>query len=104
MRLAHILLLPVRAGFPSPADDFADKPLDLHELLIAHPAATYFARIQGDSMKHAGIREGDIIVIDRAAEAEHKSIVLAAINGGFTLKRLCYLKDATYLIAANPSY
>jgi SOS-response transcriptional repressor LexA len=67
----------VVAGFPSPADDYLDRDLDLHELLIQHPAATYYVRLSGDSMKGAGLYDGDILVVDRSLEPKHNDIVIA---------------------------
>lgn len=78
----------VSAGFPSPADDYVDKTLDLNELLVQKPAATFFARAQGDSMIDAGIHPNDILVIDRSIEAVPDKIVICAINGEMTVKRL----------------
>lgn len=78
----------VRAGFPSPAQDYIDKSLDLNRDLIDHPAATFYARVVGLSMIKAGIDEGDIIVIDRSLEAQHGDIVVAFVNGDFTMKYL----------------
>lgn len=76
----------VRAGFPSPAQDYLDKSLDLNRDLIPHPAATFYARVVGLSMIDAGIDEGDILVIDRSLEPKDKDIVVAFINGEFTIK------------------
>ena len=78
----------VRAGFPSPADDHLERDLDLHELLISHPAATYYVRLSGDSMKDAGLYDGDILVVDRSLEPAHGNIVVAVVDGEFTVKRL----------------
>lgn len=78
----------VRAGFPSPAQDYLDKSLDLNRELIDHPAATFYARVVGLSMIRAGIDEGDILVIDRSLEAQHNDIVVAFVNGEFTMKYL----------------
>jgi DNA polymerase V len=80
----------VRAGFPSPADDYLEQALDLNELIIQHPAATYFARAQGDSMTSEGIHNGDLLVVDRALEAGQGDIVIAALNGELTCKILDY--------------
>ncbi|MGZ4992695.1 MAG: LexA family protein [Methylobacter sp.] len=94
----------VAAGFPSPADDYVDKTLDLNELLVQKPAATFFARAQGDSMRGAGIHPNDILVIDRSIEAVPGKIVVCALNGELTVKRL--VKDGEYwkLHAENPAY
>jgi len=78
----------VPCGFPSPADDYLESPIDLNEHLIRRPAATFFVRAKGESMVGAGIFDGDLIVIDRSIDAQHGHIVLASINGEFTLKRL----------------
>lgn len=80
------LLVP--AGFPSPAQDYVEKTLDLNEQLIAHPAATYFVRVQGDSMIGAGIEDGDLLIVDRAIEPKHGDIVIAGFHGELTCKRL----------------
>ncbi len=76
----------IRAGFPSPAQDYIDRSLDLNRDLISHPAATFYARVVGVSMIDAGIDEGDILVIDRALTPRHGDIVVAFINGEFTVK------------------
>src|SRR5271170_7219676 len=78
---------PVKAGFPSPADDFMEERLDLNEHLIQHPAATFFVRVDGDSMQGAGIHKGDILIVDRALEPMSGRIVVAVIDGAFTVKR-----------------
>ena len=78
----------VPAGFPSPATDYCERKLDLNELCIQKPAATYFVRAQGDSMIDAGIFPGDVLVIDRSIEASHGDIVIASINGELTVKLL----------------
>ena len=99
-----LFLTRVPAGFPSPGDDFLDKTLDLHELLITHPAATFFVRVQGDSMRDAGIFSGDILVVDRALDAAHKKVVVAVVNGEFTVKRLLLRGKQILLAAENPAY
>src|SRR6056297_113547 len=78
----------VPAGFPSPASDYAEKTLDLNELCITKPAATYFVRAQGDSMIEAGIFHDDVLVVDRSLTARHGDIVIAELNGEMTVKRL----------------
>src|SRR5215467_3272369 len=78
----------IPAGFPSPADDHLQKALDLHEHLIKHPAATFFAHVDGDSMRDANLCDGDLLIIDRAETPRHRSIVVAIVNGEFTVKRL----------------
>lgn len=78
----------VSAGFPSPADDFIEAPLDLNEHLIKHPSATFYARAQGDSMTGLGIFSGDLLVVDRAVQPQHGDVVIAAIDGELTCKIL----------------
>ncbi|MCP4261235.1 MAG: translesion error-prone DNA polymerase V autoproteolytic subunit [Ketobacter sp.] len=92
----------VPAGFPSPADDYLDRNLDLTELLIQHPAATFFCRVTGDSMKDAGIFDGDILIVDRAIQAVQGDVVVAAIAGELTCKFL----DIRHrrLLPANKTY
>jgi DNA polymerase V len=94
----------VQAGFPSPAEDYLENPLDFNELLIAHPAATFAVRVTGDSMQDVGIFPGDIAVVDRAITALDGSIVLGVLNGEFTLKRYRQKGRAVWLEAANPAY
>ena len=79
---------PIRAGFPSPADDYIAERLDLNEHLINHAEATYFLRVVGSSMVEAGINEGDLLVVDRSLTPRHRSIVVAVVDGDFTVKRL----------------
>lgn len=92
------------AGFPSPADDFIERQLDLHELLVVHPEATFFVRVQGDSMIGAGMHSGDILVVDRSLSAAHGKIVVALLNGAFTVKRLIIRGKKITLAAENPRY
>jgi len=99
-----LFLWRVPCGFPSPADDYVEAPLDLSELVIAHPAATFYVRVSGDSMKNAAICDGDIIVVDRAQDPGNNSVVIAYLNGEFTVKRLSQQEDAAYLVPENPLY
>jgi len=94
----------IAAGFPSPAEDYIDKHLDLNEYLIKHPAATFFVRVEGDSMIKAGIHHGDILIVDRALEPAHKKIIVAVINGELTVKRMHKLKNTLYLTPENDTY
>lgn len=94
----------ISAGFPSPADDFTDQKLDLNELLIRHPAATFFVRVFGDSMTGAGIHDKDLLIVDRALEATDKKIIIAVLNGELTVKRLRHIKNKTYLLPENKNY
>ena len=94
----------VSAGFPSPADDHIDRKLDLNELLIQHPVATFFVRVAGDSMKDAGINHGDILVVDRSLEATSGKIVIAIVNGELTVKRFVQSHTSCHLVAENSNY
>ncbi len=82
----------ISAGFPSPAEDYIDKKLDLNEHLIKHPSATFYVKVEGDSMIDAGIFSGDMLIVDRALEAIHKKIIVAVVDGEFTVKRLIIKK------------
>ena len=94
----------VSAGFPSPADDYLDLPIDLNEFLIKHPAATFYVRVKGNSMEGAGIRNGDLLIVDRAEEPRNKSIVLGVIDGEFTVKRIKKKGSDLYLMPDNPEF
>tara|TARA_B100001287_G_C22430478_1_gene411149 strand:- start:27 stop:476 length:450 start_codon:yes stop_codon:yes gene_type:complete len=78
----------VPAGFPSPAEDFMDLDLNLQAYLVQHPSATFCVRVTGDSMQNAGIFSGDVMVVDRALEPKNNTIVLAVLDGEFTVKRI----------------
>ena len=82
------LFTSVRAGFPSPALDHTEEPLNLHDYLVKNPASTFFVRVEGESMIEAGIYPDDILVVDRSIEARHDDVVVAYINSDFTVKRL----------------
>ena len=94
----------VPAGFPSPAEDYLETPLDLTEFLIENKAATFLMRVDGDSMRDAGILHGDLLVVDRAAKPESGCVVVVAVNGEFTVKRLRRGPDCVWLEPANPLY
>ena len=94
----------VSAGFPSPADDFIDKTLDLNEFLIEHPSATFFVRVEGTSMIDAGIRPGDILIVDRALDPAPGSIVVAAVDGEFLVKRFRRKEGRSFLVAENSEF
>ena len=94
----------VHASFPSPADDYKERPLDLDELVIQHPEATFYVKVSGESMKDAGIADGDVLVVDRAIDATHNAIIVAVLNGNFTVKRLHQEDETIYLVPANPMY
>ena len=95
---------PVRAGFPSPAEDFRGERLDIASLLIEHPHATYLLRVAGPSMQDCGIDDGDLIVVDRSIQARHAHIVVAMVEGEFTVKLLHCAGGAVRLQAGNPAY
>lgn len=94
----------VPAGFPSPADDYIENNLDLNALMIKHPAATFFVKVEGDSMKEAGILSGDMLVVDRSISPAHGKIVVAVLDGEFTVKRLELKQNAIFLVPENASY
>lgn len=99
-----LFLAQVQAGFPSSAENDLDKTLDLNTLLIAHPSATFFVRVAGDSMRNAGIASGDILVVDRSLEATDNKIVIAIVNREFTVKRLKIQQGKIFLVPENPAY
>lgn len=97
-----LFLATVPAGFPSPAEDYMDKRLDLNEYLIQHQAATFFCRVSGHSMRGVGIFDGDLLIVDRAIEPQHQSIVVASIDGELTCKILDTKRRL--LLSANKDY
>lgn len=94
----------VEAGFPSPADDYVERTLDLNEEVITHPAATFFLRAGGRSMQGAGIHDGDLLVVDRSVQAEEGMVVVAVVDGEFTVKRLARDGNGPLLRAEHPGY
>lgn len=94
----------ISAGFPSPAEDLGAQRIDLGQLLITHPQATYFLRASGHSMVEAGIFDKDILVVDRAIKPRHGHIVVAVVDGDFTVKQLYQRGGRLKLKAANPTY
>ena len=94
----------IRAGFPSPADDFLDVSIDLNKELIKNPPATFFGRVNGDSMRDLGIDDGDLLIIDKSIEPTDGKIAVCFVDGEFTLKRIKLEKDAVWLIPANENY
>ena len=99
-----LFMVPVKAGFPSPADDYVEGRLDLNAYLVKHPAATFFVRVAGDSMIGAGIHPDDILVVDRSLEPVDKRVVIAVVDGELTVKRLRIMKDRIVLMAENDAY
>lgn len=98
-----LFLETVSAGFPSPADDYVEQSLDLNEYCIKRPAATFFVRVQGDSMVDMGIYSDDMLVVDRSIPATHGDIVIAGLHGEFTVKEL-QLRPRTCLMPKNKAY
>ncbi len=94
----------VPAGFPSPAEDYLETPLDLHDFLIDNKAATFLMRVDGDSMRDAGILDGDLLVVDRSAKPDNGCVVVVAVNGEYTVKRLRRGPDCVWLEPANSRY
>lgn len=94
----------IKAGFPSPADSYMEKKLDLNEYLIKHEAATFFLRVSGDSMEGAGISSNDILIVDRAEEVKDGNIIIASLNGELTVKRLKKRQGKVTLVPENPEY
>jgi DNA polymerase V len=94
----------VPAGFPSPAEDYIDRALDFNELLIENPAATFAVKIAGESMTGAGMLPGDIAVINRARAPVSGCVVLALVDGDFTVKRYRVKEGLIVLQAENPAY
>lgn len=99
-----VFLSPVQAGFPSPADDYLEKPLDFNKELIKHPAATFAFRIVGDSMVGVGIHSGDKVIVDKAARPKPGDIVIVALNNEWTVKKLAVQDKRPKLLPANPNY
>ena len=99
-----LFLAKVQAGFPSPADDHLERSIDLNEELIRNPASTFFVRVKGESMRDAGIHTGDILVVDRSLTPSDRRIVVAMIDGEFTVKRFRNLQGNVFLEAANDKF
>lgn len=94
----------VSAGFPSPAEDFFQERLDLNSYLIKHPASTFFVKVEGDSMVDAGIYNNDLLIVDRSLTPKENSIVIAAVNGELTVKKLKRINGKLCLIPENKIY
>ncbi len=93
----------IPAGFPSPATDYLEDRLDLNDLVIRHPAATFFVQVQGESMVGAGIHPGDTLVVDKAEQPTDNKVVVAVVDGAFTIKRLRLQKGKAVLVAEPPA-
>jgi DNA polymerase V len=94
----------VSAGFPSPAENYLEGELDLNKYLVKNPPATFFVRVSGDSMINAGIYPNDILIVDRSVETKNNDIVIAAVNGEFTVKRFIRIDNCIELRPENPIY
>ena len=92
------------AGFPSPALDFVDASIDLNRHLIKHPSATFYGRVKGDSLKNAGITDGDLLVIDKSLEPTNGRIAVCYLDGEFTAKRIQICKETVFLVPENEEY
>ena len=99
-----LFLVPVSAGYPSPADDYLDGSLDLNQHLIKHPTATFFVRVAGESMREAGIHSGDVLIVDRALTPTDGSVIIAVVNGKLTVKRLSKRQGKLILVPENNQY
>lgn len=95
---------PVKAGFPSPAEDHTDIKLDLNKELIKNPSSTFFARVSGESMVDDGVDDGDLLIIDKSAEPFDGTLAVCYLDGEFTLKRVKKEKDHILLVPANSSF
>lgn len=94
----------VSAGFPSPAEDYITKQLDLNDFLIKRPAATFFVEVEGNSMLDAGIHDGDILIVDRSELPANRKIVIAALDGELTVKKLKKMKGKLFLLPENSDF
>lgn len=99
-----LLARPVPAGFPSPADDYVEGCISLDDYLVRHKEATFFLKVAGDSMRGLAIFDGDLLVVDRALQAVHESVVIAVLDHEFTVKQLLHTPSGYVLHAANPAY
>ena len=91
-----LFVAPVVAGFPSPADDYVERSLDLNEFMVGQPLATFFVRVRGHSMEGVGIHEGDTLVVDRAISAKDGQIIIALVGGECTVKCLKRTKNGLF--------
>ncbi len=94
----------ISAGFPSPAMDFTEMSIDLNKHLIKHPSATFYGKVKGQSMKDAGIHEGDLLIIDKSLRPQDGKIAVCFIDGEFTVKRIRLEKNCCWLVAENKDY
>nr|WP_298522404.1 translesion error-prone DNA polymerase V autoproteolytic subunit [uncultured Halomonas sp.] len=103
-RLLPLFADSVRAGFPSPADDYIEANLDLVDHLVPHPSSTFYVRARGDSMESDGIYDGDLLIVDRSLEPRNGDVLIIALDGELTCKRLGKIGQRPYLIPGNPKY
>ncbi|OJU39574.1 MAG: peptidase S24 [Bacteroidales bacterium 45-6] len=94
----------IKAGFPSPAQDFMDLAIDLNKELVRHPASTFYGRVRGDSMQGAGVYDGDILIIDKSLEPQNGDMAVCFVDGEFTIKHIRIEKEVVWLIPANDHY
>lgn len=94
----------IRAGFPNPAQDYMEMAIDLNKELIKHPSSTFYGRVKGDSMKDAGVLDGDVLIIDKSLEPHTGDMAVCFVDGEFTLKYIEIDKDVIYLMPANEEY
>ena len=94
----------VPAGFPSPADDFIEMEINIQDYIVKNKEATFCVKVEGTSMTKAGINTGDIMIVDRSLNPKHNDIVLAVIDGEFTVKRLAVNNESIYLMPENDSF
>ena len=94
----------VSAGFPSPADDYLDLPIDLNEYLVENSAATFYIRVSGNSMQDEGIDDGDLLVVDRSKTPKNNDVIIGVLNGEFTVKKIQKTKTKLFMVAANKKY
>lgn len=94
----------IKAGFPSPAQDYLEQAIDLNKELIRHPASTFYGRVVGNSMRDEGIEDGDILVIDKSLELIDDDLAVCFIDGEFTVKRVRLEADAAWLVPSNSDY
>ena len=104
MKRAHEVTARCCAGFPSPAEQYQETPLDLNELLVKRPAATFFVKVQGESMIGEGIHDGDLLVVDRSLRPASGDVIIACVDGDFTVKTYRRDKSGVRLEPANPNY
>ncbi len=104
LQLTNLYASHAAAGFPAPADDLVEDMLDIHDLVVKHPASTFFVRVQGDSMEGAGIFSGDVLVVDRAVTPQPGKIVVAAVYGELVVKRLEKRGTGLALISEQDGY